>query len=119
MKITLIHPRLLIAVFLACSLGSCSGWQRDIPKTNIPEYASATYSYSTHTPRPTPRPTVTLRSSKTASITPEPTITLSPTPSLTALPTLDAVEAEKMLQSMLYQNGGCELPCWWGITPGI
>ncbi len=20
---------------------------------------------------------------------------------------------------MIYQNGGCKLPCWWGITPGV
>jgi hypothetical protein len=32
--------------------------------------------------------------------------------------TLDSEEAQKLVQKLLENNGGCKLPCWWGITPG-
>jgi len=28
-------------------------------------------------------------------------------------------EEDAYLQELLATNGGCELPCWWGITPGV
>jgi hypothetical protein len=34
------------------------------------------------------------------------------------LPTLTADEAKKLVQDLLENNAGCQLPCWWGITPG-
>jgi hypothetical protein len=39
-----------------------------------------------------------------------------PTPTLNVTPTLDPRQAafEKLVQD----NGGCELPCWWGLTLG-
>jgi hypothetical protein len=27
-------------------------------------------------------------------------------------------EGQKLVQELLENNGGCKLPCWWGITPG-
>jgi len=32
--------------------------------------------------------------------------------------TLTPEETRKLVQELLENNGGCELPCWWGITPG-
>jgi hypothetical protein len=34
------------------------------------------------------------------------------------MPKLPLEEAEDVLLSLYQNNGGCELPCWWGITPG-
>ncbi|MCP4541055.1 MAG: hypothetical protein GY832_28295 [Chloroflexi bacterium] len=34
------------------------------------------------------------------------------------LPPLLTSEEDAQLVEMLQTNGGCELPCWWGITPG-
>jgi len=53
------------------------------------------------------------------------TITTSTTPFLTTtptyiaptVPTLNSADAKQLLDRMLSQNGGCELPCWWGIYP--
>lgn len=28
-------------------------------------------------------------------------------------------EEDAVLHELLATNGGCELPCWWGITPGV
>lgn len=51
------------------------------------------------------------------------TPSLSSTPSpilpvLTSRPTLTADERVNFVRQMLETNAGCELPCWWGITPG-
>lgn len=65
-----------------------------------------------------------------ADITPEGvhSETVSPTPSLTASPELTATisaantiepqQAMDRVVELLSENGGCELPCWWGIEPG-
>ncbi|RPH74362.1 hypothetical protein EHM76_03690 [bacterium] len=60
-----------------------------------------------------------------STVTPLPEITFTPlvTPNKlsttwTPLPTLSDDEAHALLQELLNDNGGCRLPCWWGITPG-
>lgn len=57
--------------------------------------------------------------SETATWTPTPTATpsLAPTITWTPLPILSAQQAPAKIQDLLDTNGGCELPCWWGITP--
>ena len=50
-----------------------------------------------------------------------PTIPLSETtaPNIpTPLPTLDVEEAAKIIDDFSYSNGGCRLPCWWGLPMG-
>lgn len=60
--------------------------------------------------------------SPTEAVTPRltPAATDTPTPvfTLTAAPTLPAEDARKRLLDLLANNGGCRLPCLWGITPG-
>jgi len=43
---------------------------------------------------------------------------LSPTSSLTPLPTIPFDEISHEFEELLVTNGGCHLPCFWGITPG-
>lgn len=45
----------------------------------------------------------------------------SPTPpiTLTPPPTLSVKEREIKIKELLETNGNCELPCWWGIKPGL
>lgn len=57
---------------------------------------------SSHTPNPT----------ETATMLPTSTFTATPTPTLTVN------EAQQMSLTMFETNGGCLLPCWWGIVPG-
>jgi len=63
---------------------------------------------STEQPTPTYTRTVRLISLPTA-------IT---TPTWTPLPTLPPDQAQAFALEMMTTNGGCELPCWLGITPG-
>ena len=44
--------------------------------------------------------------------TPIPTFTLEP------IPTLTSEQEANLVTTMLESNGGCELPCWWGIIAG-
>jgi hypothetical protein len=57
-----------------------------------------------------PRPTLTL----TLTLTPSPSMM----PSMTVVPTLSTEAAHSYFLELLLQNGGCSLPCWWGIKPG-
>jgi hypothetical protein len=34
------------------------------------------------------------------------------------VPTLSAIETTKLIGDLLATNSDCELPCWWGISPG-
>lgn len=63
---------------------------------------------STPTNPPTPKSTEAL------TLTPSPTATFAWTP----VPTLAPDAALEALLQLYNNNGGCELPCWWGITPG-
>ena len=52
-----------------------------------------------------------------------PAITTSPsgpaiTPTPAPIPTFTAQKLREYALEMLRNNGGCDLPCWWGITPG-
>lgn len=63
--------------------------------------------------------TVTLPLPLTATATETPSPTLSPT-AFPTLPTIPPQDAYALLLEMLNPSaGGCELPCWLNITPGI
>jgi hypothetical protein len=47
------------------------------------------------------------------------TIMPSQTQSLTPFPTIQPDEIQVFLRNLMINNGGCRLPCWWGITPAI
>jgi hypothetical protein len=51
-----------------------------------------------------------------------PTKTVLPTSSQeileTPMPTLSVEESTKFIKELLLNNGGCKLPCFWGIVPG-
>lgn len=49
--------------------------------------------------------------------TTEPTPTLL-TPTWTPLPTISPLESGNFVTDLMVNNAGCELPCFWGITPG-
>ena len=78
------------------------------PSTTITVVSPAVYPRSTYTP--TPRPTV-----PTIAPPPFPTPAL---PTVTPPPTLTAEEQRALVRELMQTNGGCELPCWWGIVPG-
>jgi hypothetical protein len=95
--------------------GSCTAEAQSQSPTGL--YSStASAARSTSLPSPpiirSPFPPATARFSSTP--TPKPTITSLP--STTALPTYPSGTAG--VSELMANNGGCELPCWWGIVPG-
>ncbi len=76
---------------------------------------------------------------ETSTLTPTAVLTLTPFPSpsaappmLTPLPSATPTAApptptplatfqdpEAEIRSLIRNHGGCQLPCWWGITPGV
>lgn len=59
---------------------------------------------------------------KTPTLTKVPLLTLTssfaPTITWTPVPTIMPDEIQRTILGYYTDNGGCELPCWWGITPG-
>jgi len=86
---------------LLCLLNACSV---DQPMATPSATAAAT-GVNTATSSPTPTET------------PVSTITVAPT--ATFISTLEPGEKLSQVESLLENNGECDLPCWWGITPGI
>lgn len=117
---------LFLAMLFILVLTSCTGEHIPVNQTTaLPEItqhilfttapplklstASMTPKPTQHLATPTPRPSDTS--------TPKSTATSLP-PSLTPLPVLPSEQANSLVWELLVNNAGCELPCYWGITPG-
>jgi hypothetical protein len=87
-----------------------------IPATRVPAEQTSPPVMVTQTPIPVPSstPTATITPMPIATTKMEATITetISPTPTLTD------TELSQLALDLLENNNGCQLPCWWGITPG-
>ncbi len=92
--------KILFLFILVCciSIVGCTNTNNTPPVTLVPTQTSTPI---TETPIP-------------------PTQTLTPTSSTDrVVPTLSVDDARKRLLDLLANNGGCHLPCLWGIKPGI
>lgn len=90
-------------VLVILSLSRCN----DIQKVQIP--ASPTLLSSTLAPTlETPQPT----------ITPSSTATTTQQPTSTPVATLPVEIRKQNLIELFSTNGGCDFPCWWGISSG-
>jgi hypothetical protein len=70
---------------------------------------------------PAPLPISTATITPTAPIA-SPIITLvlpTSTPDFSAYKTRVAQQDQKRINELLMTNAGCDLPCWWGIKPGL
>jgi len=98
----------LFSVFYL-GIGSCSGvGEIESPSTLSPAYTAKTIF------------TPTIELTTTSSVLTMTTQTPSPTnlPTLTLIPTLSPAKMDQKVEELIETNGGCNLPCWWGITPG-
>ncbi|MGB8984152.1 MAG: hypothetical protein WCC12_19960 [Anaerolineales bacterium] len=96
-------------VIITLSLTACSlttGEQTDLPySSTMPAEETSTYIVTGVQPTSTRQPTL-LQTPTTFQ------------PTWTAQPTLIGSNAIEAINHMIATNGGCKLPCWWGITPG-
>jgi len=75
---------------------------------------------------PTPAPTLSVAYTSTVAIPPTAVPTVTPTAfipgwlqaTLSPRPPVLSPEEQHRLLDLLSTNGGCDLPCFWGVTPG-
>lgn len=106
---------IVINVIILC--GCISGGSQDLGTTqNIVKAATPNSTKAAMSNQPTPAKLI-----KTITPTRKPTKTLTPTNTYpitwTPLATYSSDEAIEKLKE-LYTSDICDLPCWWGITPG-
>ena len=111
-------PRRVIghAFFLILFLVAC-----DPSTARFAETQSPTIAFTLTSPAPGLSPTpFTSTPTLSPSDTPTHSPPLPPTqpPTLTPAPTLSRQEAYTLVADLLKNNGGCRLPCWWGMVPG-
>lgn len=119
------HFTVKLLLFMALAASSCtSEGSGNSGRTAGTTLAPASLTPVANTPKPTP----TVTTSPTAigviqTLPPSPFPTPSipartATPTATPVPTLSVDEEGDFLSELMLENGGCELPCWWGIVPG-
>jgi len=114
----MMKPIVKITILLGCLFGlALNGCVSDsteavatpvIPTNQVPQTR----------PVITGEPTEGFAKTLTPTTSPTPILTNTPTYIASIIPTLNSVDAKQLLNRMLSGNGGCKLPCWWGIYPG-
>ena len=124
MKATVLSWGGLVVVILLPLLGCAPPASPDVTVSTRDVTPPATTPTQTLWPTFTPRPPHAPTSAPTAAPlptrapTPVPTPTPALTPSPTPFATLEPDEMEALIRRMLTDDGGCDLPCWWGVVPG-
>jgi len=128
-KLLFIHSKINIhgcfLIFIPLLILGCISEETQL----TPEEPTAVIESSTMTPTVTevsmiPTSTSTLMptqtSKPTAIMIPSATPTITPSTTATAIrvPTLTTTEEQVLYQELMTTNGGCDLPCWWGIELG-
>lgn len=75
-------------------------------------------SRATSIPTPNPSSTPMLSESATPSPSVEPATLTSVVPPPSPLPTIPPQDRGRAYADLVASNGGCELPCWWGLVLG-
>jgi hypothetical protein len=111
--------RFSLILFLICMVGMGCNNHGSIDLNTTANYAPALVVSDTYA-----NPVMTYTKTRIPSKTPTPTTTDTPSSTIpptivwTPLATLSLGEADQKIQTLLNNNAGCQLPCWWGITPG-
>lgn len=98
------HFLFLIAFILIVCFPACLASGKNTTITPTPYLIQSPNIIITPNSVPSPMPTSS----------PAPSDTPIPTP----LPTLSQEDAKQKIDNLMKTNGGCQLPCLWGITPG-
>lgn len=112
-RLNLQHSLAVTLVLLASVIG-CS-----VPAKPAAVQANTALPLATNTLTPGPVPPTRKLTPSPAPPTHTPSATLTPeSPTPTAAPTLTTDEERALVSDLLQNNAGCQLPCWWGFTPG-
>lgn len=84
-----------------------------VPSPTTPLEPSIASTSSVHTP-----PSARYTPSPPANLAPSTLTYATPTGQPPLLPTYDLADGDRVIPDLMATNGGCKLPCWWGIMPG-
>ncbi len=73
---------------------------------------------TTSTKETQPTPTEVTEATPTSVVGPPTLVPTLVAPPPTPVPTLMPKDAYALLTRLMRSNGGCRLPCWWGVVPG-
>ncbi|MCL4872368.1 MAG: hypothetical protein KJ063_25685 [Anaerolineae bacterium] len=115
----------LYVISISLVLVGCTSTSPAFTPTNESVSSENAIVATTVPPTQPPLPATQLPSA-IPSLTPTPTSTLTPTPTIQptatetpfAIPTPPGIDTNEQVLWLLSTNNGCQLPCWWGITPG-
>ena len=113
----------ITSLVAGCTNAPQSGALQDTPAFLISATRSAMYTMTPIIPTQTislavmNTPTLASLPTQLSIGTPQAMPTQKP-PTWTPLPTLTEQQSMEMVNDLLANNAGCQLPCWWGITPG-
>jgi hypothetical protein len=113
------YNRVLLLILLTFQIISSSGCQRTLESEVTPTDSATVNKIVLPTAFQSAAPTPSSTSTLKARVTPVDTIAITDTPTPYLLPTLLPTEAAIRVQELMKTNGGCQFPCWWGITPGV
>lgn len=102
-------------IAMGCTSPTTSQNQENEITKDLSETSSLIDTRSVTTSPIIPTSSLTPQSTQTLAL---PTPTSSPLPTKTPLPTLTIEEEAVLVQELMTTNGGCQLPCWWGIELG-
>jgi hypothetical protein len=108
----------LVLLLSNCKTDSLSPTATRLP--NTPTETAPITTTSTLTGKeylPTYQAKLTLQAAYTATSTITP-IPITPTVTQTRVPMVPTEQVSAQLRFLWNENGGCTLPCWWGIVPG-
>ena len=109
--------QILTALFLfGLSITGCRAKASPTPIETAVAQTTITFESPTLTPSATSSATATFVPTPPPSPSASPTLTRTP---ITPVPTLPATEQDTYLLNLIETNGGCELPCFLGIQPGV
>jgi len=112
-----IKPHVFIVlglVFATIFLSGCSRVSKPVATVVVhPTENQKPVFTSTPTEPVRPTNTVTIATNRAPAFTPSPVPTWGP------LPTVAKDKLSKTIHDYFIKNGGCNLPCWWGMEPGV
>ena len=104
--------RASLIISLSLSLASCNSIYQTAVSGNPTSATNVTPIFTEQSATlATLTPMTTLPSTIVKTPTSAPTVIAPP-------PTLQLAEQTKLLFQLISNNGGCNLPCWWGLQPG-
>jgi hypothetical protein len=127
-KHLVINRWLIIGLVMMLNLVGCTVSEPDARSSSDTVFATiAPVPSATPTVTPSATPAETITATPIPPSTPTPTFpvptatttsTPTPWPTLPPLPTIPPQQRGQAYSELINNNGGCELPCWWGVEMG-